>query len=585
VIGTDNVDAQVGDGVPAELVVGLPEATIADLDRAAAIVVAGVDLKEELPVLFLRVKRAADELKIPLVELAPRDQGLTRYADLSIRSVPGEQADAARRVADAIAGTGATDDATRRLVELLDGREGDVVVVLGRGDLASSATATVSLAAELARIPRARFLVAVRRGNTRGALDAGLAPGFLPGRVTLDAARDWFEQAWGRVPAHAGRDALGVLAAARDGGVRALVLLGTDPHDDCPDRALADAALESVGFTLAVDAFVTDSTKRADVFLPVTMWGEKAGSVSNVEGRVQRLAPKVSPDGTPMPDWRIAAELALRFGVDFDLEMVEEVQDEIARVAPAFAGVDTALLRRARDGAVLPLADHRDELVLGPVRIPVTSASWEPIQPRVADEETAASSQGTGMVAATGTGASPTIEPGMAATAMPPEDAGLEAVEQAVEETSTADTDRPAVYRWSAPRAETTAPGRDAYALRLVTGRTLYDGGITVAASASLAALLPERVLLVHAHDRDRIGVEDGSEVRVTSARGSVTIPLRADPAIAPGTAYLPFNLGEGGVADLVDASAPVTDLRVSGGQSGDEVRRPERSGEPESRS
>ena len=33
VLGTDNVDAQLGDGLPAEVVLGLPGATIADLDR------------------------------------------------------------------------------------------------------------------------------------------------------------------------------------------------------------------------------------------------------------------------------------------------------------------------------------------------------------------------------------------------------------------------------------------------------------------------------------------------------------------------------------------------------------------------
>ena len=71
VLGTDNVDAQLGDGLPAEVVLGLPRATIADLDRAAAIVLLGPDLKEELPVLHLRVRRAAVELGVPLVELAP----------------------------------------------------------------------------------------------------------------------------------------------------------------------------------------------------------------------------------------------------------------------------------------------------------------------------------------------------------------------------------------------------------------------------------------------------------------------------------------------------------------------------------
>ena len=288
------------------------------------------------------------------------------------------------------------------------------------------------------------------------------------------------------------------------------------------------------------------------------MWGEKHGSVTNVEGRVQRVGQKISPDGTPMPDWRIAAELALRLGVDFDLELVDEVQDEIARVAPAFAGVDAALLRRARDGAVLPMADHADELVLGPVSIPLTDARWEPIRPG----STAAAAVATrrrrrrrrpGARRAADADAEPTATERDDRRRWP-------------RSTRRADRSRPArdpTSTGSPAATNATVPGRDAYALRLVTGRTLYDGGIAVAASESLAQLVPEPVLLIHPQDRDRIGVEDGASVRVTSSQGSVTLAVRADPAIMLGTAYLPFNIGDEGVGALVDVGAAVTDLRV----------------------
>jgi predicted molibdopterin-dependent oxidoreductase YjgC len=317
------------------------------------------------------------------------------------------------------------------------------------------------------------------------------------------------------------------------------MLLGTDPQDDFPDHSVAEAALNAAGFTIAIDAFITDSTKRADVFLPVTLWGEKAGSVTNLEGRVQRAGQKVSPDGTPMPDWRIAAELALRLGVDFDLELPEEVQDEIARVAPAYAGIDAALLRRARDGAVAPIAAHPDELVLGPVSIPLTDARWEPIRPGLDTIE---------------------LEDAQAAR----DEADARAADRLTSvAATTAAPAQPALHRWSGDAGDGAPPARDAYALRLVTGRTLYDGGITVAASGSLAALVPEPVLLINAQDRDRIGVEDGAEVRVTSSRGSLTIGVRADARISIGSAYLPFNLPGGLVNDLVDLDAAVTDLRV----------------------
>ena len=66
---------------------------------------------------------------------------------------------------------------------------------------------------------------------------------------------------------------------------------------------------------IAVDAFRTASSRRADVFLPATVWGEKSGTVVNLEGRVQRVQRRVAPEGAVMDDWRIAVELAERLGV------------------------------------------------------------------------------------------------------------------------------------------------------------------------------------------------------------------------------------------------------------------------------
>ncbi len=51
VIGTDNVDAQLGDGLSPSLVAGLPTATIDEACAAGTLLVLAPDLKEELPVL------------------------------------------------------------------------------------------------------------------------------------------------------------------------------------------------------------------------------------------------------------------------------------------------------------------------------------------------------------------------------------------------------------------------------------------------------------------------------------------------------------------------------------------------------
>src|SRR5439155_16159491 len=308
VIGTDHVDAQLGDGLPADFVLGMERAEIADLDRASAIVILDHDLRDQVPVLFLRLRRARIELGVPLVDLAPAAHGLSALASVVARTVPGEPLAASLH------------DEIRRVCE---GRQGPVVVVVGRGNLAAAADSVVGAAVELARVHDVRFLSALRRGNVHGALDAGLAPGFLPGRTTLDAGRAWFTERWGGVPAERGLAAQGILRAAADGKIRVLVLVGADPMSDFPDATLARRAIDPVDTIIALDAFASESTKRAEVFLPCTLWGEKAGTVTNLEGRVQRVGRKVAPEGTAMDDWRIAAELALRLGRDLDLATVD----------------------------------------------------------------------------------------------------------------------------------------------------------------------------------------------------------------------------------------------------------------------
>src|SRR5438477_3807434 len=92
VIGTDSVDCQMGDGLPAELVLGLPRATIDEACAASTVVLLGADLKEELPVLYLRLRQAALEGQTRILEVTPQPTGMTRYAAASVSYAPGEAA-------------------------------------------------------------------------------------------------------------------------------------------------------------------------------------------------------------------------------------------------------------------------------------------------------------------------------------------------------------------------------------------------------------------------------------------------------------------------------------------------------------
>ena len=557
VLHTDNVDCQQGDGLPAEMVCGLPRATLSDCDTARAIVLLAPDPKEELPVAFLRLRRAVVDLGIPLIELTAVPTGLSRHARVSLHPAPEEVAGLARRLVEAVAtGTGSGDlrlDSAAHLLAGTDGQPGmdggsaDIVVVLGRPNLAEPAASTVAAAAALARLPGVRFLSALRRGNVHGALDAGLAPGLLPGRVDLDAGRSWFEAAWGAVPGARGLDTEGILRAAADGRIKALVLLGADPVSDFPDADLARRALEQVGFVTAVDAYPTASSRRADVVLPVAIFGEKRGSSTNLEGRVLRLARKVTPPGTAMEDWRVAAELAVRLGSDFDLEAVDEVTDEIAALAPSHRGADAALLRRATDGVVVPVGEGEPPLLDQPAHLISPIADADPATvggPVEALSTTGIAAAGAGLVAAP-------------------------VAEAAVATISSRSPFRPSgppppTLRWEGPRSEgvaNRAAGKDS-GLRLVAVRRLYDAGVGVSLSGALAKLASPPAVAVAPEEAERLGLADGDQVTVTSPWATVTLPLRVDPDLPAGIAIVPFNPPGPGAGELIDVTA-VTEVQL----------------------
>ena len=106
-------------------------------------------------------------------------------------------------------------------------------------------------------------------------------------------------------------------------------------------------------------------------------------------------------------------------------------------------------------------------------------------------------------------------------------------------------------------------PGRDAYALRLVSSRVLYDGGVMASATPAFAPLVRPAELRVHHTDRDRIGVADAEVVRVTSAHGQLELPVRADDTVPRAPRCWRGTCPTGAAGTLVDAGAAVTDLRV----------------------
>ena len=105
---------------------------------------------------------------------------------------------------------------------------------------------------------------------------------------------------------------------------------------------------------------------------------------------------------------------------------------------------------------------------------------------------------------------------------------------------------------------------RNAYDYRLVVSRKLYDNAIGTAKSPSIAHLAAPSAVFVNPLDVARIGSAVGRDVKVSSARATVILPLATDASVQRGTAWVPFNQpGSVKIGDLIDANASVTDVRI----------------------
>jgi NADH-quinone oxidoreductase subunit G len=590
---TDHVDAQLGDGLPAELVLGLPRVTIDQAVAAPLVLSLAPDIKDELPVLYLRLRDAARNDGLQIVELTPSDTGLTPYAAATLRYGSGQVAALVAAITGdgppaAVAGVSADDVALVRAHLDRSRREAapgapSVVVLLGRPSLAEHADGVAAAARLLAAVPGMAVLSALRRSNVHGALDLGLAPGILPGRVGLEEGRAWYEHHWSaELPAAPGLDTAGILDAAARGGIGGLVLLGADPETDFPDALAAVKGLSGARFIVAVDTFLTPSSRKADVILPAATYAERRGTFTNLEGRISHLGSAVTPPGVTWPDWMIAAELAWRLGVDLGFSSVEEIWDEITRVSPLHQGVTYGLLTApaGSDGVVVPLVAGAPVAArvrsLDPMADPgIASAEVHTIpssafvldavfpNPPIAPTPPIVDGTTAGGPAEAATEAGSTDAGGEAAAlsphgALPPEQPAPGPT-------------LPRMLRGVGGPAATPrpvpAPPPGQY--RLVTQRTLWDAGTLVAHSPSLAGLHPEWAARLHPDELAALGLAAGATVRLSSGRGAVELVVRADHGVARGSVAVPFNLPGGSASSLIDAGAPAVTVRLEPVQGG----------------
>lgn len=332
VIGTPHVDSRMDDALASHfLAATVDRALISDIDEADTIVVWGPDLKEEHPTLYLRVRRAAQELGKTLVVVHPRATGLDDRATIKATYRPGGGFELLDEIAEG------------DHPEISEALSVDkVVAIVGIASHADGPQLAESVAALVRQKSSGTKILPLNgRANTFGALDMGLAPDLGPGRLNIESP---------------GMSTAEMMEALDSGELRALVMVGADPIGNIPDPRSAINGLDAAEYVISIDLFVNESNLNADLILPASGFGEKEGTVTNVEGRVQKVNVVRPSPGAARDDWEILEDLSRHMGKGMGFSSSETIAKQISETAPAYSGVTHDLLEwDERDGVVVPI--------------------------------------------------------------------------------------------------------------------------------------------------------------------------------------------------------------------------------------
>lgn len=269
--GVNHIDHRIGSpifNIYDEGIMPGMEMSIGECEELNFAVFFGVDLTEEFPIIWLRLKQAINKgaKVIFLGHFAPE---ISPHLTEMVLHAPGREVEIIRQY-------------TPYFTDLAKSGKGALFV--GRQYLATAGRRAIL--SELLQLrhssPNLSLNILEGRGNSIGARMAGMRPDMGAMGQPVDAG---------------GLDAMQIMEAAKDGGWDVLYVAGADPAALVPPHQWKPAK-EKLQFLIVQDLFLTETAQQADVVLPTLSFVEKSGHFINIEGRIQKLLPgKELPEG------------------------------------------------------------------------------------------------------------------------------------------------------------------------------------------------------------------------------------------------------------------------------------------------
>ncbi len=282
------------------------------------------------------------------------------------------------------------------------------------------------------------------------------------------------------------------------GDIKAMWIQVTNPFVSMPNlNRYREGALKDDRFLVVSEVYPTPTTAVADVVLPSAMWIEREGMFGNSERRTQHWRQMVEPPGNCLPDdWQII-EVAKRMGYGhlfpYDRETyVKEMYEEY---------------RRFTLGAGKDVAAYEDLLGTRGLRWPVVNGKetrWRYVE----DSD-------------------PYVKAGE----------GIKFYK------NKADDGRAVV--WLRPYEPPPEMPDAQYPFWLSTGRVLehwHTGSMTRRLPA-LHRAVPHAYVEMHPDDARSLGIQDGDPVKLTTRRGTLTLPYQfhSKGKVSKGTVFVAF--------------------------------------------
>ncbi len=156
--------------------------------------------------------------------------------------------------------------------------------------------------------------------NAMGGREVGGLANMLAAHMAIDnpVHRELVQRFWASpvIAEKPGLKAVDMFEAVRDGRIKAIWIMATNPVVSMPDADVVRQALKQCPFVVVSDAIRdTDTARLAHVLLPAAAWGEKDGTVTNSERTISRQRAFLSLPGKSKPDWQIVCDVARAHGL------------------------------------------------------------------------------------------------------------------------------------------------------------------------------------------------------------------------------------------------------------------------------